>query len=176
MMDPNLTELKHAVYEWEQGENRFNQGYKLSPEHIRTESVLIHDAVNLYAAAVRKLSTTVEIEIAPTSCSKHSRWKHGHEIVRFMKRVSKAHETRFITGPMIFDENGRRNHFVLEIIELSHFGFKKIGTWDNIHSVTYTRTFNETMEQTVQSLQNKIFKVASRTGPPFLMIRYVASL
>lgn len=74
---------------------------------------------------------------------------------------------------MIFNKQGRRDHFILEIIELSKNGFIKIGTWDNINSVKYTRTFAEAYEQTVQSLQNKTFIVAVRTDPPFLTPKFV---
>lgn len=74
---------------------------------------------------------------------------------------------------MIFNENGRRDHFVLQIIELATSGFIKIGTWDNINSVNYTRTFSEAYEQTVMSLQNKTVRVVSRIGRPFLDVKLV---
>lgn len=76
-----------------------------------------------------------------------------------------------ITGRMIFDDEGRRTHFYLEITEMSKNGFKIIGNWDPDHGVTYTRSADEVMSQVVESLQNKTVVVASRIGAPFLMER-----
>lgn len=77
-----------------------------------------------------------------------------------------------ITGPIIFDDFGRRAHFHLDIIELSKDeGFKKIATWDPTHGVNYTRSQGEVYSQIVESLQNKTFIVASRIGAPFLMFK-----
>lgn len=87
-MDPHSFEVKNAVHDWEQGEKRFNQSFKMSPEHLSTESVLIHDAVNLYASAVHDLDTSGEIDVSQMSCSKPSKWKHGYSIVEYMKLVS----------------------------------------------------------------------------------------
>lgn len=87
-MDPNSTSVKQAVHDWEQGERRSNPTFRLSPEHLTTESVLIHDAVNLYAAAVRQLDQSGEFEVSELSCAKPSTWKHGFDIINFMHLVS----------------------------------------------------------------------------------------
>lgn len=76
-----------------------------------------------------------------------------------------------ITGPITFDDMGRRTHFFLEIIESSKDGFKKIGTWDPTYGVNYTRTQSEVDSQRVEALQNKTFIVVSRLGAPFLTER-----
>lgn len=76
-----------------------------------------------------------------------------------------------ISGEILFSEEGKRTHFHLEITELSKEGFKKIGTWDPVHGVNYTRSLGEAYDQIVESLQNKTFIVASRIGAPFLMWR-----
>lgn len=76
-----------------------------------------------------------------------------------------------VSGEIVFSEDGKRTHFSLEITELSKEGFKKIGTWDPVHGVNYTRSLGEAYDQIVESLQNKEFVVASRIGAPFLMAR-----
>lgn len=76
-----------------------------------------------------------------------------------------------VSGEIVFSEDGKRTHFSLEITELSKDGFKKIGTWDPVHGVNYTRSLGEAYDQIVESLQNKEFVVASRIGAPFLMVR-----
>ena len=76
-----------------------------------------------------------------------------------------------ITGPIIFDDVGRRTHFFLEIIESSKEGFNKIGTWDPTYGVNYTRSEGEVSSRQFEALQNKTFIVVSRLGRPFLMMR-----
>lgn len=74
-----------------------------------------------------------------------------------------------ITGKIGFNEHGERTLFSLEIIELSKDGFKKIGSWDPLNKVEYTRTEGDVTQQIVESLQNKTVIVSSRIGEPFLM-------
>lgn len=95
MMDPNSTAVRQAVYDWEQGERRSNPTFKLSPEHLNTESVLIHDAVNLFASAVRQFDQNGEIEVSELSCSKPSKWNHGFDIIKFMHLVSYMSQRNF---------------------------------------------------------------------------------
>lgn len=67
-----------------------------------------------------------------------------------------------MSGGIKFDQYGRRNFFRLEIIELSKDGFKKIGTWDSIHGVNYTRTQREMTDAISESITTKKFIVTSR--------------
>lgn len=76
-----------------------------------------------------------------------------------------------ITGILKFDEDGKRKEFVLEIVELSKVGFKKIGFWDAAKGINYTRTSGEVFDILAEKWQNKTFVVTSRLGAPFLMER-----
>ncbi|XP_058825661.1 glutamate receptor ionotropic, kainate 2-like [Topomyia yanbarensis] len=170
LMDTKSFEIKNAVHDWEQGEARMKNLFRVSPEHVQTESALYNDAVKIYATAIRELDATEEITPSRLSCgSKNLRqWPFGLRIVNYMK-VKTEHG---ITGPIIFDDNGRRTYFQLEIIELSqHEGFKKIATWDPRNGVNYTRSQEDVHLQIVEFLQNKTFVVASRIGAPFLMMK-----
>lgn len=84
--------------------------------------------------------------------------------------ISKRTDTG-ITGRIVFNDEGKRSHFQLEITELSKDGFKKIGTWDPEHHVNYTRTLGEAYDQVIEALQNKTFIVVSRIAAPFLDYR-----
>lgn len=84
--------------------------------------------------------------------------------------MQKAHEG--MTGMITFDEDGLRNDFNLEILELSKDeGFKKIATWDPKNKVNITRALSDVYSQISQSIQNKTFVVVSRTGMPYLRER-----
>lgn len=61
-----------------------------------------------------------------------------------------------------FDNQGFRTNFVLDIVELSKDGLQKIGTWNSTEGVNFTRTYNETLTQIKESLQNKTFIVTSK--------------
>lgn len=71
----------------------------------------------------------------------------------------------------MFNDEGKRSHFQLEITELSKDGFKRIATWDPENQVSYTRTQGELEDQVTEALQNKTFVVVSRIGEPFLGFR-----
>lgn len=52
--------------------------------------------------------------------------------------LTKQKTDKGISGEILFNEEGKRTHFHLEITELSKEGFKKIGTWDPVHGVIQT--------------------------------------
>ncbi|XP_055588380.1 glutamate receptor ionotropic, kainate 2-like [Uranotaenia lowii] len=167
LMDTKSFDIKNAVHDWEQGESRMKRIFRVSPEHVQTESALFNDAVKIFATAIRELDATEEISASRLSCgSKNLRqWPFGLRIINYMK-VKTEHG---ITGPIIFDDNGQRTFFHLDIIELNkQEGFKKIATWDPRSGVNYTRSIEDVHLQIVESLQNKTFIVASRIGAPFL--------
>lgn len=123
-------------------------------------------------------------------------WQHGNRIANYMRlvRIRKRQKptAQFfcgdinnsinivflfqktehgITGQIVFNDEGQRTHFYLEITELSKDGFKRIGIWDPVTGVNYTRSSGEAYTQIIESLQEKNFLVASRLGAPFLMLR-----
>lgn len=60
-----------------------------------------------------------------------------------------------ITGRILFDENGQRTHFAIDVLEMSHEGFRKIAYWDSNEGVILTRDLSEVYSQISQSLHNK---------------------
>lgn len=74
-----------------------------------------------------------------------------------------------MTHPIHFDENGQRDEFRLEILELSKDKtFEKIATWDVRNKVNVTRTQVDLEKEIIESTQNKVFEVVSRLQMPFL--------
>ena len=49
---------------------------------------LIHDAVQLFARALRRLDSAA-VDIRPLDCKSHMNWGHGTSLINFMKDVSK---------------------------------------------------------------------------------------
>lgn len=55
-----------------------------NPESIKTELILIHDAVEVLAAAVAKIRGLQSQELI---CKKFDSWIHGSSLLNFMKTV-----------------------------------------------------------------------------------------
>ena len=70
-------------------------------------------------------------------------------------------EMRGLTGTIKFDNQGFRTNFVLDIIDLSRDGLRKIGTWNSTSGVNFTRTYGEEYTQIVESLHNKTMIVTT---------------
>lgn len=68
---------------------------------------------------------------------------------------------RGLTGVIKFDHQGFRSDFVLDVIELSREGLKKIGVWNSTEGVNFTRTYGEAYTQIVEIIQNKTFVVTT---------------
>lgn len=88
LMDTKSYDVKNAVHDWEQGEKRQHRNFRVSPEHVRTESALFHDAVRMFASSIGELDATQEISATPISCRHPKQWEHGLRIVNYMKVVS----------------------------------------------------------------------------------------
>lgn len=78
-----------------------------------------------------------------------------------------------MTGRIIFNEDGRRADFYIEILQLHQDdGLRKIATYDPITDrLNYTRSPVEIFSEISKSLQNKTIIVAVRLGMPFLRMR-----
>lgn len=78
-----------------------------------------------------------------------------------------------MTGRIVFNDQGRRTDFYMEVLELGKEGLHKIATWDPVAGINYTRSQSEVNSQISQSLQNKTIIVAARLGMPYLRLKYV---
>lgn len=72
----------------------------------------------------------------------------------------------------MFDDEGRRSDFYLEVLELSLTDeLKKIATWTQSSGIVGTRSQSDTETQITKSLQNKTIVVTARLGMPYLQVR-----
>lgn len=56
---------------------------------LKTETILLVDAVLLFYDAIDDLTRTTKIESKPLSCKIKDSWKNGDSIINFMKTVTK---------------------------------------------------------------------------------------
>lgn len=66
-----------------------------------------------------------------------------------------------LTNVIKFDNQGFRTDFVLDIIELSPNGVRKIGDWNSTQGVNFTRSFKEQVQDMVENLKNKTLIVTA---------------
>lgn len=82
-----------------------------------------------------------------------------------------------MTEEIHFDENGFRDKFYIEVLELSRSNetldyYQKIAIYDTQKGLELLRDFAVFETQTTQSMQNKIFKVIMHEGMPFLQKKF----
>lgn len=82
------------------------------------------------------------------------RWKVSVQI-RFQV------EMKGLTNLIKFDNQGFRSDFVLDIIELSPGGIRKVGDWNSTQGVNFTRSFGEQQQDIVDNLKNKTLIVTA---------------
>jgi hypothetical protein len=68
-------------------------------------------------------------------------------------------EVRGTTGVTRFDNEGFRSNLVLDIVELTYDGLMSIGTWNSSDGVNLTRIHQASIQEGIESLQNKTFIV-----------------
>lgn len=126
---------------------------------ITTETALMYDAVHLFAKALHDLDTSQQIDIHPLNCESQNTWQHGFSLINYMKIV----EMKGLTNVIKFDHQGFRSDFVLDIVELSVGGLRKIGTWNSTlpDGVNFTRTFSQKQQEIKENLKNKTLIVTT---------------
>lgn len=160
LINPKLT--NDLIAEWANNSD-------LNLSSINVQTALIYDAVHLFAKALNDLDTSQKIDIQPLSCDNFDTWPHGFSLINYMKII----EMKGLTNTLKFDNQGFRTDFILDIIELSITGIRKIGFWNSTkaNGVNFTRTFNEKQQEIEANLRNKTLIVTT-----ILVIHFINTL
>lgn len=125
----------------------------------------MHDAIRIFSMALREYMVFKEFETEAKDCADPSPWEHGEPLLKMIDERN----VEGISGHLSFDENFDRQHFSMDLLELSsNDGMKKIATWDSVHGINMTRTLGDVYTQISQTLQNRTLIVGSKIGMPFL--------
>lgn len=68
---------------------------------------------------------------------------------------------RGLTNLIKFDNQGFRSDFVLDVIELSQSGIRKVGDWNSTQGVNFTRSYGDFQHEIVENLKNKTLVVTT---------------
>ena len=78
--------------------------------------------------SLESASTTTfmqDMELQPLSCDAGVPWDDGNKVLSYIKEV----EYFGLTGEIVFDEDGFRTHFTLDLMEKFHNRMKKTAIW-----------------------------------------------
>jgi ionotropic kainate glutamate receptor 2 len=169
LVNPDSSLVRQTAKNWTNndvklGSKKINLGY-YNTSVIKAETALMYDAVHLFAKALHDLDSSQQIDIHPLSCDNQDTWPHGYSLINYMKIV----EMRGLTDVIKFDHQGFRTDFVLDIIELSPAGLRKVGTWNSTQGVNLTRSYNEQQREIKEILANKTLVVSTILSNPYCM-------
>ncbi|CAH0752640.1 unnamed protein product [Diatraea saccharalis] len=135
-------------------------GKSLQPEEIKTELVLIHDAMQVFSAALEKL---INVQTQSLSCENYDAWMYGSSLLNFMR----TNKVEGLTRALLFNGEGLRSEVTFDVLELTSSGNQTIGYWKS-NELTIERPFipdTEIIEESV--LRNKSLKVLIALTPPY---------
>lgn len=89
LMDPTDFHIKNVVHDWEEREKREGRYYKVLPTQVKTQMILINDAVWLFSKGLTELGIIEELTAPQIECKRKKPWPHGRRIIEFMKAVLK---------------------------------------------------------------------------------------
>ncbi|VVC31583.1 Ionotropic glutamate receptor, L-glutamate and glycine-binding domain,Receptor, ligand binding [Cinara cedri] len=171
LIDPSNPLVENIVKDLNFVQQRMNMNIEpLKADKLTINSILIYDAIHVFAQALKGLGMTKKIVTESLQClnSPFTSWSNGFKLINFMRVI----ETDGLSGILRFNnKTGHRSYFTLEMVELVDTGFKKIGLWDPERGMTYTRTSQEMLRDLFVGNKNKTFIVASKITEPYLMLK-----
>ncbi|XP_013191596.2 glutamate receptor ionotropic, kainate 3 [Amyelois transitella] len=140
-----------------------NTGNEAKPEEIKTNVLLIHDAILVFNASLKKLNVTS----SKLSCDNSVAWEHGSSLLNFMR----TNKIEGLTRTLAFDGYGQRTDVKFDILELTSAGNQTIGACTS-KSLVMDRPFMPTSEIGQESvLKNKTLRVLIALTKPYAYIK-----
>lgn len=105
----------------------FDPSFRLEPDMLKTESALVHDAIESLAHALQGVDSSQYIDMfSPVSCKSSKPWPYGSTIVNYLRT---SIDLQGMTGRIRFDSVGQRSDYTLNIMRITEDGPKVIGNW-----------------------------------------------
>ncbi|XP_066147480.1 glutamate receptor ionotropic, kainate 2-like [Euwallacea fornicatus] len=154
--------------------------WRTNLRNIKTSTALMYDALNVFITAYRDMARNEEPVVKQLDCDDESvTTEHGDLIRNFIikpPRQSRPVLGGHLSGPVLFDQNGQRRSFNLQIVEMTKIeprSFRITGTWksDKPKVIEYKLTSEEREKEMEEEIRQKNFRVVSRLGAPYLMLR-----
>ncbi|XP_071860840.1 glutamate receptor ionotropic, kainate 2 isoform X1 [Bombus fervidus] len=136
------------------------------------ESAVLYDAVFMFYNTLETLNArnmSVDIDPLPLSCEEEKKYSAGLDIINLMRELSDEGKVEGkLTGPITIDENGQRQSFQIQIIDVRPGENVQTGYWrpDGLHSI---KSEKERERYLYKSIELKKFKITTKLGPPYIM-------
>ncbi|XP_066264901.1 glutamate receptor ionotropic, kainate 2-like isoform X1 [Branchiostoma lanceolatum] len=164
LMDRSRPLVQTILNRWSDWLNSTNS----DPLRLPTSVALVYDAVYVIARALSSLQRKTNIRLDPIMCEQENPWPLGKAFTAELKKVS----IQGLTGPIGFDQDGRRTTFQLNVINVREQSkAQKLGFWTPEKGLNMT---DEKRSRAVLpgSLRNRTFVVTTRLEPPFVMFKW----
>ncbi|XP_022911458.2 glutamate receptor ionotropic, kainate 2-like [Onthophagus taurus] len=173
LIDPNSEQIKYMVKDFKLMGDQYNEDFKATSSLFQLKTALIYDSLVIFLTAFEQLSLRHPPVALPQNCKIPEPSKDGFRIAEYIKSKTFENETIHgpISGPIRFDKFGRRINFKLEIIELIKDGFRLSANWfsENPKKLEYVVSEEERKQEFEKHITQKVFRVVSRIGAPYLM-------
>ncbi|XP_076230629.1 glutamate receptor ionotropic, kainate 2 isoform X2 [Nomia melanderi] len=136
------------------------------------ESAVLYDSVFLFYNALEALNARnkdceepVTIDPVPLSCEDIAKYNAGPNITNLMRELSKHGK---MTGPIKFDENGRRTYFNVRTMDVRQENSVQTGYWDpdGLHRIG---SEEDREKYLYKSIEQKKFIISTKVGSPYTM-------
>ncbi|KAH1017768.1 hypothetical protein HUJ05_008365 [Dendroctonus ponderosae] len=138
---------------------------------MRLSTALVIDGVNMFHQVIKELdSFPSAVEAQSLDCQDTQAWKFGYTIANQIK----GKEFMGITKRILFDFEGFRRDFKLEVISLTNEGLIKVGQWDTTtKQLTVERQHVPSLDatETEFNIFNRTFSIAIVLTAPYAMLK-----
>jgi hypothetical protein len=115
----------------------------------------MYDAVRVLAKSLDDLSRMDGFRVTPINCAQGGTWRDGFKIANYMRKV----EVQGLTGDIMFDQEGFRTNFRLELLEKRKDNMVKLGVWEPLMGLNFTLTQAEIEEHKVEKIANQTLRI-----------------
>ncbi|XP_055381684.1 glutamate receptor ionotropic, kainate 2-like [Condylostylus longicornis] len=163
IIDPTDFSVKSVLHDIEQRERSRGNYFKTSDGNVKTNMLLVYDAVWVFARGLAESGLVEDMEPPTGRCDDPTPWPFGRNITDSIKNRKEEGST----GRIDITEHGKRVFFTTQILELTEDGFAAFATWNPLSGVENIGV-EESAKRKEGKLASKIFIVSSRIGKPFL--------
>lgn len=86
--NPESVEAQAASHDWRQSIRMKDFRYNVSPDKIKTEALLMHDAVKLFSMGLKEYTIFDDLAYEPLDCANPTKWEHGQKILDIIDEVN----------------------------------------------------------------------------------------
>lgn len=131
---------------------------------LRTSHTLIVDAMTMINNTLAEMNDVPDFSTKSLSCDNMDNWEYGLSFINLMKTKS----FKGMTGLNVFDNEGYRSDFLLEVVELQETGWIPVGQWTGSGGFNLARMGPTTVNvDEAESLANMNFTVQLTLTKPF---------